>query len=116
MHLDRKFEELCFWGKITGEENDYFICFGLNFEGRYGFSGKEFYFAPSNTFKFELLPETYPYNDEDFKNSYTKPLKGKPEEIIKKIKKKFQKGRNQRKKNNKKEKMKKENLPTLMQV
>ena len=73
LHSEKKFEELFFWGKIIGEENDYFICYGINFEGHYGFPGKEFYFAPSNTFKFELLPETYPYHDDDFKISYSKP-------------------------------------------
>ena len=114
MHLEKKFEDIFFWGKITSEENDYFICFGLNFRGRYGFLGKEFYFVPSNTFKFELLPETYPYHDEDFKNAYTKPLKGKQDEIIKNIKKKFLKGRNQKKKNLLRMRMRKEKLPILM--
>ena len=92
LHSEKKFEELFFWGKIIGEENDYFICYGINFEGRYGFPGKEFYFAPSNTFKFELLPNTYIYHDDDFKASYSKPLKGKPEEIIKKYKEEVPEG------------------------
>ena len=95
LHSEKKFEELFFWGKIIGEENDYFICYGINFEGRYGFPGKEFYFAPSNTFKFELLPDTYPYHDDDFKISYSKPLKGKPEEIIKKYKEEVPEGEEQ---------------------
>ena len=86
LHLSTKFEELYFWGKITGDEFDYFIAFGINFIGNYGFPKKIFFYAPSDTFKFEELPETFPYHDEDFKKSYWKNLKGKPEEIIKKYK------------------------------
>lgn len=81
-----------FWGKIIGEENDYFIAYGINFEGHYGFPKKDFFFAPSNTFKFEELPMTYPYHDKDFADSYIKPLKGKPEEIIKKYKEEIPEG------------------------
>ena len=86
MHLATKHEELYFWGKINGEENDYFVAFGINFRNNYGFPKKIFYYTSSNTFKFEELPETFPYHDEDFKKTYWKALKGKPEDIIKKYK------------------------------
>jgi len=86
LHLATKHEELYFWGKITGEENDYFISFGINFRNNYGFPKKIFYYTTSNTFKFEELPETFDYHDKDFKNTYWKALKGKPEDIIKKYK------------------------------
>ena len=92
LHLKTKHEELFFWGKIIGEENDYFIAYGINFEGHYGFPKKDFYYAPSNDYKFEELPVTFPYHDQDFLNSYTKPLKGKPEEIIKKYKEEVPEG------------------------
>ena len=86
LHLATKHEELYFWGKISGEENDYFVAFGINFRNNYGFPKKIFYYTASNTFKFEELPETFPYHDEDFKKTYWKALKGKPEDIIKKYK------------------------------
>ena len=86
LHIATKHEELYFWGKINGEENDYFIAFGINYRNNYGFPKKIFYYAPSNTYKFEELPDTYPYHDEDFKKTYWKALKGKPEEILKKYK------------------------------
>ena len=86
LHLSTKHEELYFWGKISGEENDYFVAFGINFRNNYGFPKKIFYYTASNTFKFEELPETFPYHDEDFKKTYWKALKGKPEDIIKKYK------------------------------
>ena len=86
LHLTTKHEELYFWGKISGEEFDYFIAFGINFRNNYGFPKKFYYYTTSNTFKFEELPETFPYHDEDFKKTYWKVLKGKPEDIIKKYK------------------------------
>ena len=86
MHLATKHEELYFWGKIIGEENDYFVAFGINFRNNYDFPKKIFYYTPSNIFKFVELPETFPYHDEDFKKTYWKALKGKPEDIIKKYK------------------------------
>ena len=86
LHLSTKHEELYFWGKINGEEFDYFIAFGINYKNNYGFPKKIYYYTPSNTFKFEELPETYSYHDEDFKKTYWKALKGKPEDIIKKYK------------------------------
>ena len=92
LHIETKHEELYFWGKINGEENDYFIAFGINYKNNYGFPKKIFYYAPSNTFKFELLPDTYEYHDDDFKKTYWKVLKGKPEEIIKKYKEENQEG------------------------
>ena len=92
LHIETKHEELYFWGKINGEENDYFIAFGINYKNNYGFPKKIFYYAPSNTFKFELLPDTYEYHDEDFKKTYWKALKGKPDDIIKKYKEENQEG------------------------
>ena len=92
LHIATKHEELYFWGKINGEENDYFIAFGINYRNNYGFPKKIFYYAPSNTYKFEELPDTYPYHDEDFKKTYWKALKGKPEEILKKYKEENQEG------------------------
>ena len=92
LHIETKHEELYFWGKINGEENDYFIAFGINYKNNYGFPKKIFYYAPSNTFKFELLPDTYEYHDDDFKKTYWKVLKGKPDDIIKKYKEENQEG------------------------
>jgi radial spoke head protein 9 len=79
LHISTKHEELYFWGKINGEENDYFIAFGINYKNNYGFPKKIFYYAPSNTYKFEILPDTY-------KKTYWKSFKGKPDDIIKKYK------------------------------
>ena len=80
-----KLEKLVFWGKIRGEESDYYIAVGYNYTGHYEFPEKRFFFAPQN-FKFEPLPETFDYHDQDFRKHYYTPLKGNPELIIKKYK------------------------------
>ena len=91
LHNETKVEQLNFWGKIMGEESDYYIAQGFNYTGHYEFPEKLFYFASQNL-KFEPLPETYDYHDKDFLNSYYKPLKGNPSLIIKKYKEEVPEG------------------------
>jgi radial spoke head protein 9 len=79
-----KNEKLYFWGKITGEDSDYFIAIGVNFKGHYEFPEKKYYFCQSLTYNFEELPPTFEYHDKDFLDTYYKPLKGNPTLIIKK--------------------------------
>ncbi|MCQ2818820.1 MAG: hypothetical protein MJ252_16260 [archaeon] len=80
-----KLEKLYFWGKINGEESDYYIAVGINFQGHYEFPKKRFYYATQD-FIFHDLPETFEYHDKDINDNYYKPLKGKPNEILKKYK------------------------------
>lgn len=51
------FDEVVFWGKINGVKFDYFIAVGLNFRGKIEFPTKKFYWAKSDTFEFDELPE-----------------------------------------------------------
>ena len=80
-----------FWGKITGEDSDYYIAQGLNYTGHYEFPEKTFYYA-SASLQFVPLPETYDYHDKDFLDNYYKPLKGNPALIIKKYKEEIPEG------------------------
>lgn len=64
----------------------------MNFTGRYGFPEKKWYYASTQNYKFELLPETFEYHDKDFALHYSKPLKGKPDEILKKYKEEVPEG------------------------
>lgn len=91
LHNQFKVERLYFWGKIAGEESDYYIALGVNFKSHYEFPEKLFFFAPS-TIVFQPLPETYPYHDKDFADNYIKPLKGNPALIIKKYKEEIPEG------------------------
>jgi len=44
------FEELLFWGRISGLKNDYYIATGLTYKGKYEFPTKRFFYATSNNF------------------------------------------------------------------
>jgi radial spoke head protein 9 len=50
-------DELLFWGKIKGLKSDYLIAEAVQYEGKYEFPVKEFYWASTNDYKFEKLPE-----------------------------------------------------------
>ena len=50
------FEELLFWGKLTGLNADYYVAVGLVFTGRYEFAEKRFYYALSTDFVFKPFP------------------------------------------------------------
>ena len=79
-------EVLQFWGKISGEDADYFIALGINFTNHFEFPQKVFYYATSTTFTFEPLPQTLPYHDAEMNKSYYDPLKGNPNLLIKQMK------------------------------
>lgn len=46
------FEELLFWGRISGMKGDYYIAMGVTYSHQYEFPTKTFYFAQSNDFVF----------------------------------------------------------------
>mmetsp|Transcript_17810 Transcript_17810/g.17039 ORF Transcript_17810/g.17039 Transcript_17810/m.17039 type:complete len:95 (-) Transcript_17810:552-836(-) len=50
-------EELLFWGKITGIQNDYFIALALTYSNQYEFPLKKFYWALSTDFRFQEMPD-----------------------------------------------------------
>lgn len=53
---DLDFEELAFWGKISGVQNDYFIAYGTNYMGRKEFPCRQFYWCTSSNWTFSKLP------------------------------------------------------------
>jgi radial spoke head protein 9 len=81
---ETEFEELLFWGKLTGLNADYYIAMGLVYTGRYEFAEKRFYWASSNDFTFKAFPAL---NDQH-KGEYDKistMLTGNPKLIHKKV-------------------------------
>lgn len=49
---DTEFEELMFWGRISGLRADYYIAVGVTYSKQYEFPTKTFYFASSSDFVF----------------------------------------------------------------
>ena len=47
------FEEILFWGRISGMTCDYYIAMGVTYTKQYEFPTKTFYFASSNDFVFK---------------------------------------------------------------
>lgn len=47
------FEELLFWGRVSGLRSDYFVATGITYTRQYEFPTKTFYFASSNDFVFK---------------------------------------------------------------
>mmetsp|Transcript_9268 Transcript_9268/g.6624 ORF Transcript_9268/g.6624 Transcript_9268/m.6624 type:complete len:104 (-) Transcript_9268:642-953(-) len=54
---DLEFEELHFWGKISGVQNDYFIAYGTNYMGHKEFPCREFFWCTSTNWVFSKLPQ-----------------------------------------------------------
>ena len=53
---DEDFEELLFWGKISGVKNDYYIAMGVTYTDKYEFPEKRFYWALSTNYSFCAFP------------------------------------------------------------
>ncbi|KAL4462089.1 hypothetical protein ABPG74_000934 [Tetrahymena malaccensis] len=69
-----KFDNILFWGKINGVKFDYYIAVGLHFKGKFEFPTKKFYWAKSDTFVFDELPEInleYRAQVDSFRNLFT---------------------------------------------
>lgn len=51
------FEELLFWGRVTGTTGDYYIAMGVTYSNKYEFPEKRFYYCKSADFEFKPFPE-----------------------------------------------------------
>ena len=47
------FEELLFWGKILGTQNDYYVAMGVTYKSQYEFPTKTFFWATSKNYQFK---------------------------------------------------------------
>jgi radial spoke head protein 9 len=74
-------DELLFWGRIHGLKCDYFVAMAVFYEGKYEFPVKKFYWASSNDFKFDELPETLEQHCEHI-NKYNDFFSGDPAKIL----------------------------------
>lgn len=81
---DAEFEELLFWGKLTGLNFDYYIAVGLVYTGRYEFATKRFYYATSNEFVFRPFPALNDQHKELY-DGIKNMLTGNPKLIHKKV-------------------------------
>jgi radial spoke head protein 9 len=69
------FEELLFWGRISGIAKDYYIAMGVTYTKQYEFPTKTFYFASSADFVFKQFREINTQH-KDVYDTITAPFSG----------------------------------------
>ena len=63
---DGDFEELLFWGRISGTRGDYYIAMGVTYKRQYEFPTKTFYFASSTDFVFKKFRDVNTYHKDKY--------------------------------------------------
>lgn len=81
---DADFEELLFWGRLSGLNADYYIAVGLVYTGRYEFATKRFYYATTQDFSFKPFPALNDQHKELY-DGLKSMLTGNPKLIHKKV-------------------------------
>jgi len=79
LRLDAGLKNVYFWGKMSGSERDYFICFGIGDSTQY--PRKSFFFCTSGDFTLQ----SFPAMTEEFSakaNAVQGPFKGDPTELL----------------------------------
>ena len=83
---DTEFEELQFWGRVSGINGDYYIAMGVTFTKQYEFPTKCFFFASSSDFVFRKFRDMNTQHKESYdKDDYTGPFTGDYAHILLKI-------------------------------
>lgn len=83
LHTRQECEEVCFWGKITGLKNDYYIAMGLRFKDMYEFPVKTFFWALSSDFIFKEMPSLTEQHDAII-NEDQSWFSGEPDRVLSK--------------------------------
>jgi radial spoke head protein 9 len=81
---DTDFEEVLFWGRLSGLNADYYIAMGLVYTGRYEFATKRFYYATTQDFSFKPFPTLNDQHKELY-DGQKSMLTGNPKLIHKKV-------------------------------
>ena len=63
---DGDFEELLFWGRITGTRGDYYIAMGVTYKRQYEFPTKTFFFASSTDFVFKKFRDINTFHKDKY--------------------------------------------------
>ncbi|CDW83569.1 radial spoke head [Stylonychia lemnae] len=79
-------EELQFWGKIQGINNDYYIAVSLTYTNQYEFPTKKFFWALSKDFEFQEMPELNDQHKEAI-NKENSLFEGNPKKKLVSVKK-----------------------------
>ena len=69
------FEELLFWGRVSGITKDYYIAMGVTYTSQYEFPTKTFYFASSSDMVFKQFREINTQHKDEY-DKISKPFSG----------------------------------------
>jgi len=78
------FEELLFWGKIVGQDKDYFIAMGVTYTDKYEFPEKCFFWASSADFVFKPFKSMNDQHKEKY-NALVGFFTGDPAKVLVKV-------------------------------
>ena len=78
---DTDFEELLFWGRISGAKADYYIAMGVTFKHQFEFPTKTFYYASSNDFIFKKFRDINTQHKDEY-DKLTTAFTGDPALVI----------------------------------
>ena len=62
------FEELMFWGKVTGTSADYYVAMGVTYSAQYEFPTKTFFWATSRDYKFKQFRSLNTQHEVEYDN------------------------------------------------
>merc|ERR1719362_2816853 len=63
---DGEFEELLFWGRVSGIRSDYYVAMGVTYKHQYEFPTKTFYFASSSDYVFRKFRDINTQHEEEY--------------------------------------------------
>ena len=69
------FEELLFWGRVSGTKGDYYVAQGVTYKKQYEFPTKTFYFASSSDFAFRKFRDINTQHKDEY-DKITTPFTG----------------------------------------
>ena len=78
------FEELLFWGRVSGVSKDYYIAMGVTYTSQYEFPTKTFFFATSGDMVFKQFREINTQHKDEYDKIVTQ-FKGDPTHVYIKV-------------------------------
>ena len=81
---ETEFEELMFWGRVSGVRGDYYIAVGVTYTKQYEFPTKSFYFASSNDMVFRKFRDINTQHETEYDKILT-PFTGDSAHIYIKV-------------------------------
>lgn len=80
------FEELLFWGRVSGVKADYYIALGIIYKDRYEFPQKRFFWcSQANGMCFEAFPALNDQHREEYDKMAMQLFKGEPNFVHKSV-------------------------------